>query len=96
MIILCFYMLGVDLIATVLKKTKQKKEKFCRSDVSRCFCFTISFAMASKTLLKQHFMFIFQINPRVYFIKSQECFFFNPISFSGLFFAKGNIIKAAD
>lgn len=49
-----------------------------------------------KTPLKQHFMFVFQTNPWVYFVKTHECVFIQPISFSGLFFAKGNMIKAAE
>lgn len=38
----------------------------------------------------------FPNKPTVYFVKTQECFFFNPISISGLSFAKGNMIHVAE
>lgn len=39
-------------------------------------------------------MFVFKTNPWVYFVKTHECFFIHPISFSVLLHAKGNMIKA--
>lgn len=57
--------------------------------------FLYKFYWNGKTFLKQHLVFVFQTNPWVYFVKTHECFFIHPISFSGLFHAKGNMIMAA-
>lgn len=75
-----------------MDRTLQIQYPIHDSDVYNVFPLQI---LNGKTFLKQHFVFVFKTSPWVYFIKTHECFFIHPISFSGLFHAKENMIKAA-